>query len=181
VLDALIHGRTGIFEPDVWLGAVVGCGWNSFCHGAAPGLPDAFIKAIDGAIGPAVGSCGTAAFSKQPVYVSDIATNPLWVNYKDLALAHGLRACWSVPIFSSRGEVLGTFALYHPEPHQPNDNDLKVVEMATRTASIAIERQLSDGAVRESERRYSQLVNTCPRRFIRPTPRAASSFTMKRR
>jgi PAS domain S-box-containing protein len=132
-------------------------------HGAAPNLPAAFIKAIDGAtIGPGVGSCGTAAFSKQPVYVGDIATNPLWVNYRDLALAHGLRACWSIPIFSSRGRVLGTFAIYHSEPRQPSDKDLKVVEAAARTASIAIERKLSDAALRESEQRYSQLVSSLP-------------------
>ena len=132
-------------------------------HGAAPSLPAAYCQALDGIIiGPSVGSCGTAAFLKKPVYVADIATDPLWAAYKDLALAHGLRACWSIPITSTRGEVLGTFTMYHPEPRAANLDDLKVVEMATRTASIAIERKHSDAAVRDSERRYSQMVNSLP-------------------
>src|SRR5262249_40511288 len=82
-------------------------------HGAAPSLPESYIRAVDGiAIGPAVGSCGTAAHRREPVYVSDIATDPLWAPYAGLALSHGLRACWSSPILSSRAEVLGTFAIY---------------------------------------------------------------------
>jgi GAF domain-containing protein len=83
-------------------------------HGAAPHLPAAYNAAIDGvAIGPNVGSCGTAAFRREPVYVSDIASDPLWANYKELALQHGLRACWSTPIMTHHGELLGTFAIYH--------------------------------------------------------------------
>src|SRR5581483_7711482 len=82
-------------------------------HGAAPTLADAYNRAIDGIeIGPSVGSCGTAAFRGEPVVVTDIATDPLWSAFKDLAALHGLRACWSTPIMSSRGQVLGTFALY---------------------------------------------------------------------
>ncbi len=81
-------------------------------HGAAPSLPTEYSQAIDGAvIGPSVGSCGTAAYRGEPVIVSDIATDPLWVDYRDLALSHGLRACWSTPILASDGRVLGTFAI----------------------------------------------------------------------
>ena len=84
---------------------------NSLRHGAAPSLPDEYNRAIDGAtIGPAAGSCGTAAFTKSTVIVSDIALDPLWADYKDLALSHGLQACWSTPILCPSGEVLGTFA-----------------------------------------------------------------------
>ena len=83
-------------------------------HGAAPDLPEDYNKAIDGAtIGPGVGSCGTAAFRGERVIVSDIATDPLWANFKDLALGHGLLSCWSEPILCSQGKVLGTFAMYH--------------------------------------------------------------------
>ncbi len=132
-------------------------------HGAAPSLPESYNQAIDGLrIGPAVGSCGTAAFSKQPVYVADIAADPLWADFKDLALRHDLRACWSLPILSTQGNVLGTFAMYHSEPRQPADQELRLMEKAARTASIAIERKLSDDAVRESEQRYSQLVHSLP-------------------
>src|SRR6202035_767783 len=84
---------------------------NASClrHGAAPSLPAAYTEAIDGlAIGPSAGSCGTAAYSGEPVVVSDIAADPLWTGYRDLALPPGLRACWSTPIVSSEGKVLGT-------------------------------------------------------------------------
>src|SRR5258706_1951322 len=83
---------------------------NRLRHGAAPSLPVAYADAIDGiAIGPSVGSCGTAAYRAERVTVCDIAADPLWADYRDLALAHGLRACWSAPILSSEGRVLGTF------------------------------------------------------------------------
>lgn len=130
---------------------------------AGPSLPAAYRKAIDGlAIGMGVGSCGTAAFTRKAVFVSDIATDPLWKDFKKLALAHGLQACWSIPIFSTRGNVLGTFALYHPQPREATPADLQIVETAVRTAGIAIDRKFSDAAIRESQQRYSQLVQGLP-------------------
>lgn len=114
-------------------------------HGAAPSLPEAYNQAIDGiAIGPDVGSCGTAAYSKQRVCVSDIANDPLWIDFRDLAAAHRLRACWSIPILSSQGDILGTFAMYYREARQPNATDLQLVEMALRTASLVIERERAE-------------------------------------
>lgn len=114
-------------------------------HGAAPSLPDAYNAAIDGiAIGEAVGSCGTAAYTGTPVVVSDIATDPLWTDYKDLALEHGLRACWSTPIISAAGEILGTFAMYYDEPRHPSEKDQQLVAFATRTAALFIERKHAD-------------------------------------
>ncbi len=132
-------------------------------HGAAPNLPDAFNRAIDGApIGPSAGSCGTAAFTRRQVIVTDIETDPLWKDYVDLARAHGLRACWSTPILTTDDRVLGTFALYFREPRAPTDADLAVTNRATHIAGIAIERrQLEDQlralsahveSVREDER-----------------------------
>ncbi len=86
-------------------------------HGAAPSLPESYNRAIDGvAIGPTVGSCGTAAFLCKRVIVADIATDPLWAAFSELALGHGLRACWSTPIQSADGRVLGTFAMYASTP-----------------------------------------------------------------
>ncbi len=132
-------------------------------HAAAPGLPAAYVAAIDGhAIGEGTGSCGTAAFRKQAVFAHDISVNPLWANYREVAVANGLRACWSVPIFSTRREVLGTFAMYYPEPREASPKDVELAESAARLAAIAIERKLSDAAVRESQQRYSQLVNFLP-------------------
>jgi signal transduction histidine kinase len=120
-------------------------------HGAAPSMPEALIRAIDGvAIGPAVGSCGTSAFTGQPAVVVDITTDPRWAPYPEvvaLAVAAGLRACWSTPILSASGEVLGTFAIYYREPGPPRARDLYLVEIATHLAGIAIERHRSDQAL----------------------------------
>jgi PAS domain S-box-containing protein len=125
---------------------------NQLRHGAAPGLPAAYIQAIDGAIiGPCAGSCGTAAYRAEPVIVSDIATDPLWVNYRDLALAHGLRACWSTPILSSAGKVWGTFAIYYREPRSPTVLDHSVIGRIVHLASIAVEREQSEEALRKAQ------------------------------
>jgi GAF domain-containing protein len=111
-------------------------------HGAAPSLPELYNTAIDGVeIGPKVGSCGTAAYSGKPVFVSDIATDPLWEDFKELALSCGLRACWSTPIISSGRKVLGTFAMYHREPREPTVRDLALVELVTQTAALIIDRK----------------------------------------
>jgi PAS domain S-box-containing protein len=121
-------------------------------HGAAPSLPKPYTEAIDGAvIGPSVGSCGTAAYRREPVIVSDIATDPLWANYRDLALAHGLRACWSTPILSSAGKVLGTFAIYYREPRSPCPRDQELMAQITHLAGVAIQRKLTEDALRQSE------------------------------
>src|SRR5437773_6239993 len=121
-------------------------------HGAAPNLPKAYTKAIDGAfIGPAVGSCGTAAYRAEQVIVSDIATDPLWADFRDLALTHSLRACWSTPIFSSEGKVIGTFAMYYREPRSPSAREQDTIKHITHLAGIAIQRKLAEAARRESE------------------------------
>lgn len=85
------------------------------------------------------GSCGTAAFRREPVIVSDIATDALWTDYRDVAISHGLRACWSTPVFSSERKVLGTFSVYYRKTHRPTSRELRLVELVTRTAGIAIE------------------------------------------
>ncbi|HEY0337568.1 MAG TPA: PAS domain S-box protein [Burkholderiales bacterium] len=126
---------------------------NSLRHGAAPNLPKNYIHAIDGAlIGPSAGSCGTAAYRAQTVIVSDIATDSLWADYRDLALAHGLRACWSTPILSSEGRVLGTFATYYREPRSPVAHERNFIEQITHLASIAIEREHAQDVLREQAR-----------------------------
>ena len=109
-------------------------------HGAAPTLPPAYNATINGIeIGAEVGSCGTAAFHAKTVSVFDIANDPLWANFKDLALQHGLRACWSTPILGPDGSVLGTFANYYRVVRDPSPIDLALTEMVTRTAAMAIE------------------------------------------
>ena len=108
-------------------------------HGAAPSLPEAYVRAVDGEpIGPQAGSCGTAAYRGEPVIVEDIATDPLWMDYRELALSHGLRACWSTPIFDGQKRVLGTFALYFRVPMRPTKQHRQVIELTTYTVAIAI-------------------------------------------
>jgi PAS domain S-box-containing protein len=125
---------------------------NCLRHGAAPSLPKTYTEAIDGAaIGPSVGSCGTAAYRAEPVIVSDIATDPLWVDFRDLASAHELQACWSTPILSSAGKVLGTFATYYREPRSPGSQEQNVIERITHLASIAIEREQGEEVLRQAK------------------------------
>jgi PAS domain S-box-containing protein len=132
-------------------------------HGAAPNLPVAYCAAIHGVeIGEAVGSCGTAAHRGEAVFVTDIATDPLWAAYRDLPLAHGLRACWSIPIRGAGGRLLGTFGNYYREPRSPTPDDLKVITLVTHTAALAIERHLSDEALKASEQRFRTLVEVSP-------------------
>jgi PAS domain S-box-containing protein len=132
-------------------------------HGAAPSLPREYCRAIDGCtIGPSVGSCGTAAHRAKPVVVSDIANDILWKNFRHLALPHGLRACWSTPIFSRAGKVLGTFAVYYREIREPDPQHSQMVECATHLAGIAIERERADTELRAAETRYRTLVERLP-------------------
>ncbi len=132
-------------------------------HGAAPSLPPAYIEAIDGsAAGPSAGSCGTAVYRKETVVVSDIATDPLWAAYRELALRHGLRACWSSPVLNGRGEVIATFALYQRAPGTPRPEETALVARATHLIRIVNERDQATLALQRSEERYRALVTHIP-------------------
>ncbi len=123
-------------------------------HGAAPNLPLEFVVAVDGQpIGPCAGSCGTAAYRKEAVFVEDIATDPLWVNYKAAAIPHGLRASWSTPIFDTQGQLLGTFAMYYRQPGLPKSEHLKLINTATHIAAIAITRHQAEEVLHLNEER----------------------------
>jgi diguanylate cyclase (GGDEF)-like protein/PAS domain S-box-containing protein len=115
---------------------------------AAPNLPDAYAKAIDGLpIGPKAGSSGTAAYRREAVVVADIMTDPLWEDYRGPAAEHGLRSCWLTPILSHQGAILGTFAAYAKEPREPTDAEVDLIKIATRIAGIAIERKLAEDRI----------------------------------
>jgi PAS domain S-box-containing protein len=132
-------------------------------HGAAPSLPKAYTDAIDGAvIGPTAGSCGTAAYRAQQVIVPDIATDPLWAAYREVALPHSLRACWSTPIFSTNGDVIGTFAMYSREPRSPSQREQHVVGQITHLAGIAIQRKLDEDKLRDSEDQWRAVFENNP-------------------
>lgn len=114
-------------------------------HGSAPNLPKSFNEAIDGVtIGPSAGSCGAAAYKNEAVVVEDIDKDPLWVDYKHLALPHGLRACWSVPINSSTGQVLGTFVLYYKEIKKPTVEEIDQINSSAYIAGLAIEKNQAE-------------------------------------
>ncbi|TAK58267.1 MAG: PAS domain S-box protein [Dehalococcoidia bacterium] len=118
-------------------------------HAAAPSLPPAYCAAIDGVeIGPAVGSCGTAAHRGEMVVVTDIAADPLWDDFRELATAHKLASCWSAPILGADGAALGTFAVYYGEPRAPGEPELKLVQMSAHLAGVAIARERSELALR---------------------------------
>jgi PAS domain S-box-containing protein len=135
----------------------------SLRHCAAPSLPEDYIHAIDGVkIGPSTGSCGTAAYRRQPVIVSDIAVDPLWNDYRHLALPHSLRACWSTPIPSQDGTILGTFAVYYREPRSPEARHLQLIAHATHLAGVAIEHDRARAELRAAETRYRTLVERLP-------------------
>ena len=145
ILDALCRLVEELSEGSLASILLLDPDGNRLWHGAAPSLPKSYTDAIDGGfIGPAAGSCGTAAYRKEPVIVSDIATDPLWTNYRDLALPHGLRACWSTPVLASDGRVLGTFAIYSREPRSPTPQQQNIIEQITDLASIAIERKRAE-------------------------------------
>jgi signal transduction histidine kinase len=108
--------------------------------GAAPTLPQEFAQGVDGLmIGEYCGSCGTAAYRGNPVFANDIATDPLWKDFRDFALSYNIRACWSSPFLSHTGEVLGTFAISHKFPCHPTPHHLEILKTATHIASIATE------------------------------------------
>jgi PAS domain S-box-containing protein len=131
--------------------------------GAAPSLPEEYRKAADGIrIGSCAGSCGTAVYRKQPVVVSDISTDPLWAEYRDLALPHGLRACWSTPIANQEGAILGTFAVYYREPRTPDPQHFRIIAHATHLAGVAIEHDRAKLQLRAAEDRYRTLVERLP-------------------
>ncbi len=139
-------------------------------YGAAPNLPEAYRAATDGvAIGPNVGSCGAAAYLRQPVFVSDIVSHPNWANFRGIVLQSGLRAAWSTPIMSQDGKVLGTFCMYYREVRHPGPGEIQLIDYASRIAGIAIERDRSQTCltrafdkIKESEAQLRLIVDAIP-------------------
>ncbi len=130
---------------------------NHIRHGAAPSLPEDYVKAIDGTpIGPKNGSCGTAMHWGKQVIVTDIFADPLWEDYRDLAAAAGLRACWSTPIMSGRGKVMGSFAMYYRQPQTPTGAEARLTDVATHIAALAIEHQKTQEALARMQAELAQ-------------------------
>jgi len=155
LVESQLHGRCSVLLLDE--------DGMTTRHGAAPSLPADYVKAIDGAaIGPKAGSCGTAMHTGTRVIVTDIDTDPLWEDYRGLAQRFGLRACWSTPIFSPQRRVLGAFAVYHDEPCEPDEADLRLIDAAADITRIAIEQQRAQQALRDSEARNTAILRAIP-------------------
>ena len=156
--------------------------------GAVSRVPSGFIQAIAPlTIGPRVGSCGTAAFLKERVIVSDIANDPLWAPFRDLALTYGFRAGWSQPIVSKDKQVLGTFGLYYAEPRVPTAGELRLIEGAGHVALIAIETERTHAAlqqalaeIRKSEERLRLIIDTIPAQAWRALPDGSVDYFNQR-
>ena len=131
--------------------------------GAAPSLPEAYSQAIHGtAIGPKTGSCGTAAWRGEMVIVTDIQTDPLWEDYRQLAAASGLAACWSIPVKSAGGKVLATFATYYRQPREPTAEELKLMDTMAAITAVAIEQDKAFRELALSEQRFRSLFDEHP-------------------
>lgn len=131
---------------------------KSLHHGAAPSLPIEYVNAANGVIiGPSVGSCGTAAFTKNQVIVSDIENDPYWKEFKNLALHFNLKACWSTPILSSLNKVMATFAIYYNKINTPTDNELKHIDRAVNLVKIILEKFKKEADIIESEETFRRL------------------------
>src|SRR5437016_10280092 len=136
-------------------------------YGVAANLPQAYQAATDGVcIGPNVGSCGAAAYFRQPVFISDMLSHPNWEGFRDVVLQSGLRAAWSTPILSHDGKVLGTFCMYYREVRQPVMDEIQLIDYASRIAAIAIERKRAEEKLRQDEREFRQLIDFLPQHVL---------------
>lgn len=137
---------------------------------AAPSIDDEYCQLINGVhIGPKVGSCGTAAYEKARIIVEDIATSPLWEDFKELALSFGLKSCWSTPIISTKSDVIGTFAIYHNTPKIPSSKDLELIDYFVHFSSIALEKNIDSLKVQhlivelqQSNKKFRALTKVMP-------------------
>ena len=125
---------------------------------AAPSLPGFIVQAGTMAVGPKGGSCGTAIYREEPVYVTDVLTDPAWDLYRDRLLPYGIRSVWSRPLFTNEGKALGTFSINYRESRSPSANDLQLIENASHITGIAIERHMNEEALRRERDRLHLLL-----------------------
>lgn len=140
--------------------------------------PPGWREIFDGApIGLGGGSCGAAALRNERVIVRDVMTSPLWERYRTEAVKRSLRACWSTPIVSSRGKVLGTFAIYYHEPNAPKEQEVRFVDIVTRTAAIAVERDISEAALKETQTQLAEHAQRLEQRVQERTARLQETIS----
>jgi diguanylate cyclase (GGDEF)-like protein len=148
ILEVIVRGVEQLNPPMIGSILLLSSDGKHLVNGVSPNLPAFYNDALDGIeIGVGVGSCGTAAFTGARVIVEDIATHPYWAPYKELAHKAGIGACWSQPIISSSGKVMGTFAIYQHEAHTPTEYDIALIEQSAHLAGIAIERKAAENEI----------------------------------
>jgi diguanylate cyclase (GGDEF)-like protein/PAS domain S-box-containing protein len=159
ILDDIVHSVEQS-NPEMLCNIMLLDSQGKYLHtGAAPSLPEFYIQTINGIeIGIGNASCGTAAFSGQRVIVEDIQTHPYWASYKALSQKAALNSCWSEPIHSANGKVLGTFAIYHHDARKPCDADLQLMVKTANLAAIALDRNRADQAIKGNEKLLSDIL-----------------------
>ncbi len=158
ILEKVVLGIEGLMPEAIASILLLDSSGKKIAESVAPNLPEAFSQAIVGeSIGPKAGSCGTAAFLKQTVIVSDIASDPLWENYRDLALAQNLLACWSEPVLDEADKVIAAFAIYHRKISLPDAVDLDAIMRIARIIAVAILKNRSEQRLRDSEQRFRKI------------------------
>jgi formate hydrogenlyase transcriptional activator len=125
---------------------------------AAPSLPGFIAQVGTMIVGPKGGSCGTAVYRREPVYVTDVLTDPVWDNYRDRILPYGIRSVWSRPLFTSEGKALGTFSINYRESRNPSANEMRLIDNASHITGIAIERHMKEQALQRERDRLRLLL-----------------------
>jgi len=169
-VNELLKGIEEIFPDMICSVLEVDDAQEKLRHLAAPRLPDVYCKAIDGtSIGPKAGSCGTSAYHRSQVIVSDIETDPLWDDYRHLILPHGLLACWSTPIISSNSsQVLATFAVYYTKKRAPKPEELQMIERTANILRILIENKKTNDHVKDQNKRLQEIASISSHEIRRP-------------
>src|SRR6266853_806519 len=153
---------------------------------AEPSITEDYKAGIDPflSIAPGMGSCGTAAFLRKPVYTQDTGTDPLWKDCRDIAVRNGVRAIWSTPILSDDNAVLGTFAMYYGEPRLPSPEHIQLIDMATQMARVAIEAKRNEEEVqalsRQREEHLRLVIDTIPTMAWSVLPDGAVDYVNQR-
>lgn len=182
MLDILCRGMEGILDESMCSIMLLDDDGLHLRHGAAPSLPNAYNQAIDGiSIGPAASSCGAAAYAGQQVISSDIARDPLWANYNELALSHGLAACYSIPVYSNNQDLLGVLAVYYRTPCQPAPFDLQAGSRIGYLAGVAIQRKRADSRLKYLNETLQQRIVDATAQIEEDRTKHLASITLLRK
>jgi len=159
ILNAIVCGIEA-FRPDMLCSILLLDSTDKYLvTGASPSLPDFFTVKLNGLeIGIGAGSCGTAAFTGQRVIVEDLKVHPYWEDFRQVTEKAGLGACWSEPLHSASGKVLGTLGVYHHQAHKPEEDEIRLIEQAVRLAEIALGRSHAEKALKENEKLLSDIL-----------------------